>query len=207
MKQDKKEETARAKTGRPRTFDADEALDCAMKVFWEKGYEGSSLPELTKAMGMNRPSLYAVFGNKEQLFHKALERYSDTRMQFFDAALEQPTARQVVEALLTQYVDAQTMPDGPHGCMGVINSMAGGPEAQSIRDALLARRASSQAALTERFARARDEGDLPPHIDPVGLTSYLFALFLGMSVQAGAGATREDLTLLVETSLAVWPGR
>ncbi|MCX7290974.1 TetR/AcrR family transcriptional regulator [Janthinobacterium sp.] len=155
MKQDKKDETVKAKTGRPRTFDADEALDCAMKVFWEKGYEGSSLPELTKAMGMNRPSLYAVFGNKEQLFHKALERYSDTRMRFFDAALEQPTARQVVEALLTQYVDAQTMPDGPHGCMGVNAALACSDDALPIRDELFARRLRGEIKLRDRLRRAK----------------------------------------------------
>ena len=193
--------------GRPREFCTDAALAAALRVFWAKGYDAASLTDLTEAMGITRPSLYAAFGNKEALFHKALDLYEAEKLAYMRGALDQPTARGVAEYLLRGALDAQTGRGEPHGCMGVINSMACGPEAQSIRDALLARRASSQAALTERFARARDEGDLPPHIDPVGLTSYLFALFLGMSVQAGAGATREDLALLVETSLAVWPGR
>src|SRR5476651_644387 len=98
--------TAR-KSGRPRTFDAETALDKAMKVFWEKGYEGSSLPELTEAMGMNRPSLYAVFGNKEKLFHLALQRYALPREQLFAAALAQPTARAVVDYFLRHNADGQ----------------------------------------------------------------------------------------------------
>ena len=99
------------KTGRPRTFDAENALDKAMKVFWEKGYEGSSLPELTEAMGMNRPSMYAVFGNKENLFRMALDRYAQTHDPLFHAALKQPTARAVVEHLLRGNADAQTETD------------------------------------------------------------------------------------------------
>ena len=205
MKQEKTAETAKAKTGRPRTFDADEALDCAMKVFWEKGYEGSSLPELTKAMGMNRPSLYAVFGNKEQLFHKALERYSDTRMRFFDAALEQPTARQVVEALLTQYVDAQTMPDGPHGCMGVNAALACSDDALPIRDELFARRLRGEIKLRDRLRRAREEGDLPPDSCPEQQARFVVTLSQGMAIQAAAGVSREQLQQMVGLLLRNWP--
>ncbi|MFM9433769.1 AcrR family transcriptional regulator [Janthinobacterium sp. CG_23.3] len=193
------------KVGRPRTFDADEALDCAMKVFWEKGYEGSSLPELTKAMGMNRPSLYAVFGNKEALFHKALERYSDTRMHFFDAALALPSARAVVERLLFDYVDAQTGVDVPHGCLGVNAALACSDDALPIRDELAARRLRSELKLRTRLARAQGEGDLPAGSCPEKLARYVMTVTQGMAVQAAAGVPREQLRELAELLLLGWP--
>src|SRR3954468_3358418 len=146
--------TAR-KSGRPRTFDADTALDKAMKVFWEKGYEGSSLPELTEAMGMNRPSLYAVFGNKENLFRMALERYSASHDPLFNAALEQPTARAVVEHFLRGNADAQTESDHPHGCLVINGALACSDDALPIRTALIERRAASEERLRERFIRAK----------------------------------------------------
>src|SRR3989441_4990422 len=96
--------------GRPRTFDTDKALDKALKVFWRKGYEGASLPDLTAAMGINRPSLYAAFGNKEALFKKAVERYSTGPAGFFSQALAQPTARAVVERLLKGGIDMVANP-------------------------------------------------------------------------------------------------
>ncbi|WP_317203810.1 TetR/AcrR family transcriptional regulator [Janthinobacterium sp.] len=195
----------KAKAGRPRTFDAEQALDCAMKVFWEKGYEGSSLPELTKAMGMNRPSLYAVFGNKEALFHKALERYSDTRMQFFDAALALPTARAVVERLLIQYIDAQTEPGAPHGCMGVNAALACSDDALPIRDELAARRLRNEIKLRDRLARAKEEGDVPADACPEQLARYVMTLSQGMAVQAAAGVSREQLHQLVAMLLRGWP--
>src|SRR5258705_13627764 len=102
--------------GRPRTFDTDKALDKALKVFWRKGYEGASLPELTRAMGINRPSLYAAFGNKEALFRKAVERYAQGPSGYTGAALELPTARAVVEELLRGGARTMTDPKCPRGC-------------------------------------------------------------------------------------------
>lgn len=193
--------------GRPREFCVDAALAKALRVFWSKGYDGASLADLTGAMGITKPSLYAAFGNKEALFHKALDLYEAEKMAYVRAALDQPTARGVAEALLRGAVDAQTRCDEPHGCLGVISSVACGPEAESIREAVVARRASSHRMLLERFERARSDGDLPPHIDPEGLTSHLYAILQGMAVQAGSGAPREALDRLVETSLALWPSR
>lgn len=197
--------TVPPKAGRPRTFDAEQALDCAMKVFWEKGYEGSSLPELTRAMGMNRPSLYAVFGNKEQLFHKALEHYSDTRMKFFDEALALPTARAVVECLLTQYVDAQTECESPHGCLAVNAALACSDDALPIRDELAARRLRGEIKLRDRLRRAKEEGDLPPDACPEQQARYVTTLSQGMAVQAAAGVTRAQLQQLVTMLLRHWP--
>lgn len=193
--------------GRPREFCTEAALAEALRVFWAKGYEGASLADLTDAMGITRPSLYAAFGNKEALFHKALDLYEAEKLAYMRAALERPTARGVAEAILRGALEMQTSPDGPKGCLGVIGTMACGAEADSIRGEVIARRASSQAALTERLERAKADGDLPPGVDIGGLTSYLYALLQGMAVQAGSGASRADLERMVDTSLMVWPGR
>jgi hypothetical protein len=113
----------------------------------------------------------------------------------------------VAECLMRGALEAQTSNSGPRGCLGVIHSMACGAEAESIKADVLARRASSQAALTARFERAKAEGDLPAQVDVQGLNSYLYALLQGMAVQAGSGASREELERLVDTGLALWPGR
>lgn len=193
--------------GRPREFCMDQALAAALRVFWTKGYEGASLADLTDAMGITRPSLYAAFGNKEALFHKALDLYETEKLAYMRSALDQPTARGVAECLLRGALAMQTSQSDPKGCLGVIGAMACGAEAESIKADVIARRASSQAALIERFERAKREGDLPAHVDVGGLTSCLLALLQGMAVQAGSGAKRADLERLVDTGMAIWPGR
>lgn len=193
--------------GRPREFCTDAALAAALRVFWSKGYDGASMADLTEAMGITRPSLYAAFGNKEALFHKALDLYEAEKLEYTRLALEQPTARGVAECFMRGALAMQTSHDGPKGCLGVISAVACSPEAESIKADVISRRASSQAALIERFEQAKRDGDLPEHIDVLGLTSYLYALLQGMAVQAGSGASRVDLERLVDTSLAIWPSR
>ncbi len=192
--------------GRPREFDPEEALGAALQVFWRRGYEGASLAELTEAMGITKPSLYACFGNKEALFRKALDLYERDKLCYIRSALEEPTARAVAERLLRGSLAMQTGAD-PKGCLGVISAVACTTQAESIRDEVLARRASSDRALVDRFARARDEGDLPPHIEPEALASYLTAVVQGMAVQAGGGVPIDRLEKLIETTIAMWPGR
>ena len=193
--------------GRPREFCVDAALAAALGVFWSKGYESASMADLTEAMGITKPSLYAAFGNKEALFHKALDLYEAEKLEYTRDALMQPTARAVAEYFMRGAVDAQTSCSGPKGCLRVISSVACGAEAESIKADVIARRASSHAALVERFERAKREGDLPDHVDIGGLTGYMFAILQGMAVQAGSGATRADLERVVDTSLMMWPGR
>jgi AcrR family transcriptional regulator len=193
--------------GRPREFCVDQALAAALHVFWSKGYEGASLSDLTEAMGITRPSLYAAFGNKEALFRKALDLYEREKLAFMGEALEAPTSREVAERLLLGALDMQTSECEPRGCLRVISSVACGSEAESIRTEVLARRASSHRALLERFERAKSEGDLPSHVEAEGLADYLSALLQGMSIQAGAGASRKQLETLVRTGLAMWPGK
>lgn len=196
-----------APKGRPREFCVDAALAAALRVFWSKGYEGASMADLTDAMGITKPSLYAAFGNKEALFSKALDLYEREKLDYMREALEAPTARGVAERLMRGALEMQTCPDNPHGCLGVISSVACGSEAEGIREAVLERSAAAKRAMLDRFARAKAEGDLPGDVDPEGLAALLTAINQGLAVQAGAGATRAELERLVETSLKLWPGR
>ena len=191
--------------GRPREFCVDGALAKALRVFWTKGYEGASLNDLTEAMGITRPSLYAAFGNKESLFRKALDLYEREKLEYIGRALQQPTARGVAEVLLRGAVENASGSDEPHGCLGVITSVACGEEAQSIREDVLERGKVAKNALVERFERAKTEGDLPAHIDVESLTNLLYAIVQGVCLQAGSGATRDELNRLVDTGLAMWP--
>lgn len=185
----------------------DTALAAALRVFWSKGYEGASLNDLTEAMGITRPSLYAAFGNKEALFRKALDLYETEKLAYVGKSLAQPTARGVAEHLLHGSMENQTSTCEPHGCLGVISAVACGAEAECIRLEVLERGKVARRALVERFERAKTEGDLPESVDVEGLTSFLYALLQGMAVQAGAGATRADLERMIETSMMMWPSK
>jgi AcrR family transcriptional regulator len=188
-------------TGRPRGFDTEEALDRAMEVFWRHGYEGASLTELTGAMGINKPSLYAAFGNKEGLFRKAVARYADVEMAYARDALDQPTAREVAAWLLRENVVALTRPDRPAGCLSVQGGTACGTENTAISEFLAASRLGGENALAARFARAVDEGDLAPQADPAALARFLSVVTEGHAVHAAAGAQRGQLEQTAEIAL------
>jgi AcrR family transcriptional regulator len=191
--------------GRPREFDPEVALAAALRVFWLRGYEAASLAELTEAMGITKPSLYACFGNKEALFRQALELYEREKLCYIRQALDAPSARDVAERLLSGALAIHCSADDPQGCLGVMSTVACGVEAESIRKDVLARRASSEAAMVERFARAREEGDLPSAFSPEAMVCYLTAVMQGMAIKAAAGVPREQLEQLVQTTLAIWP--
>ena len=194
--------------GRPREFDTDVALTAALRVFWRNGYESASMAELTAEMGITKPSLYAAFGNKEALFHKALDLYEREKLAYTVAALEAPTARGVAERFLQGALQIHLNTGDPKGCMGVISTVTCcGSEAESIKADLTTRRASSEAALIARFERAEVEGELPEGLTPFALTRFLYALLQGMSVQSSSGATCVELRQLVETTMLVWPTR
>ncbi len=194
-----------AHRGRPREFCVDHALAQALRVFWSKGYEGTSLTDLTEAMGITRPSLYAAFGNKESLFRKTLDLYEREKLDYIGKALAKPTAREVAETMLRGAVENVSSCDEPHGCLGVIAQVACGEEAKSIREAVQERGRRFHGMIIERFERAKAEGDLPAEVDVEGLTDLLRALLQGISIQAGSGATREELDRVVNTSLMMWP--
>jgi AcrR family transcriptional regulator len=192
-------------TGRPRSFDTDEALEAAMRVFWAEGYEGASLAALTEAMGINRRSIYAAFGNKEELFRKAVDRYVQGPGAFVAPALELPTARQVAEAMLHGAVDAHTAPGCPRGCLLVQSALAAGPESEPVRRDLAERREAGVAALRKRFEKAQAEGDLPLTADPETLARYVNTVGQGLAVQAAGGASREDMHRVADHALSTWP--
>lgn len=192
--------------GRPRSFDPDEALDRALEVFWRHGYEGATLPALTAAMGINRPSLYAAFGNKEELFRRALKRYAEAAVSRLDEALAEPTAKAVAEKLLYGAAAAAGDPGRPKGCFLVQGALACSAEAEAIRRAAAEQRAAGQALLRRRFRRAVEEGDLPAGVDPADLARFVFALLHGMAVLAVSSAKRDELTRVVELAMRAWPG-
>ena len=192
-------------SGRVRQFDADEALDRALEVFWARGYEGATLEELTAAMGINRPSLYAAFGNKAQLFHKALDRYQTGPQSFVGEALEKPTARAVAEALFAGFVRMQRDRSEPRGCMVVSGALACGEEAEPVRRELARLRQATVAALRERFERAAREGDLPGGTDCATLARYVATVLNGLAVQAATAATEEELRQVAAVAMRAWP--
>jgi AcrR family transcriptional regulator len=200
-----KSNQVRSQLGRPRGFDADRALDRALAIFWRNGYEGASLPALTKAMGINRPSLYAAFGNKEALFRKALERYERGPASYAHKALKKPTAREVVEALLEGVVALLTKPQNPGGCLMVQGALACGENANCIRQELASLRAAGVAAIRRRFQRAIDEGDLPARVDASALARFVATVMHGLVVQASSGASRKELLRVKDMFLRTWP--
>jgi AcrR family transcriptional regulator len=176
-----------------------------LEVFWRKGYEGASLSDLTRAMGINRPSLSAAFGDKASLFRKVMDRYAAGPACFAQAALAAPTARAVAEQLLYGGIDAVTHPKRPRGCLAVQGALACGDEAKEIQKELAARRADTESALRERFARAAAERDLPAATDPADLAKYLTTVMHGLAVQATGGANRDGLRRVAEVALRAWP--
>ena len=194
-----------ARVGRPRAFNVDLALDRALHVFWKKGYEGASLSDLTRAMEINRPSLYAAFGSKEQLFRKALDRYTEGPAASVHEALNEPTAHAVVEKMFRAAIDMMTSPRNPAGCFMVQGALACGDAASSIQQEVISRRAAGETALRRRLQRAKKEGDLPSKADPSDLARYVVTVMHGMAVQRAGGATRAQLFRVMKTALRAWP--
>ncbi|MGY5011306.1 TetR/AcrR family transcriptional regulator [Streptomyces sp. 900105755] len=195
-----------AERGRPRGFDADAALDRAVEVFWRQGYEGASLSDLTEAMGINRTSMYAAYGNKEELFRRAVARYAEADMAYARDALTRPTAYAVIEAFLRANADALTRADRPPGCLSVQGGLAEGGDNGHIAAFLAESRLAGERALADRLARAVAEGDLPADTDPSVLARYVMVVSEGNAVHATAGAGRAALHATVDIALRAVPG-
>ena len=191
--------------GRPRAFDVDRALDAALRVFWLQGYEGASLADLTAAMGINRPSLYAAFGNKEALFRRVLDHYGRGMLALRDEALGQPTARAAAEFILRAVTEAMGDCRNPRGCLMVQSALACGEQGEMVKQELIARRTAACAAWRQRFERAKKEGDLPADSDPAALARYLSAVISGMAIEAVNGAGPSELRRLADVALRAWP--
>ena len=200
-----KSETAAAQPGRPRGFNPDAALERDMHVFWAKGYEGASLSNLTRAMRINRPSLYAAFGNKEQLFRKVLDRYVDGPLAYFGKALTAPKARDVIEQIFFGAARMASDPRLPAGCLMVQGALACGDA--SVRNEVAARRAAAEVALRRRLQRAKREGDLPRNDDPAEVACYVMTVVRGMAVQSASGANPNQVRRVSQVALRAWPKR
>ncbi len=197
--------TTKTRSGRPRAFRREVALEAAMRVFWRHGYEGASLTALTAAMGINRPSLYAAFGDKAALFREAVALYGTGPGRYVRRALGQPTARKVAETLLRGAVSAATDPANPGGCLWVQGALVAGAESEPIRRMMVDLREGGITQIRERLLRARREGDLPSISDPEALTHYLISVMNGISVQGASGRSREDLNKVADLALTAWP--
>ena len=196
-----------AERGRPRGFDRAEALRLAMESFWEHGYEGTSIGDLTAAMGIRPPSLYAAFGSKEALFREAVALYEDMEGEPPLRALEDSeTARGGVEDMLRANVRSYTAPGRPTGCMIVLAATTYTPSTAGIRDFLAEQRRAATVAVRKRLARGQSDGDVPPGADIGALAAYVMSVQYGLSLQARDGATREELDTVVDCVLASWDG-
>jgi AcrR family transcriptional regulator len=190
--------------GRPREFDTDAALDKALEVFKKKGFEGTSLPDLTTSMGISRPSLYAAFGNKEMLFQKALDRYNEKMTGYLEEALAAPTAHEAVKRLLTGVIDNNKC-KGAKGCLNVQGALVCGDDAESVRQDLAARRARIEWMLRQRFERALAEGDLPTGTSAADLACLVSTVMYGMVVQVNGGVAPDTLRGMVDMTLKAIP--
>ncbi|GIJ38711.1 TetR/AcrR family transcriptional regulator [Micromonospora andamanensis] len=196
-----------ATRGRPRTFDRQVALRRAMEVFWRRGYQGASMTELTAAMGIASPSLYAAFGSKEALFREAVELYNSTEGAGPRAALDGGvTARAAIEAMLRHQAYAYVDPANPSGCLVVLAGAGTVPESDAVGQFLTTCRERDITELRRRISRGVDEGDLPASVVPDALARFVGAVVQGMAVQARDGASAEDLLGIVDCAMAAWDG-
>jgi AcrR family transcriptional regulator len=192
--------------GRPLSFDRAAALERAMLVFWRLGYEAASVKELTAAMGITPPSLYAAFGDKERLFLEALEHYEEQRRRRVEAAVaEAPTAREAVARWLEEAARELVCPSHPKGCMLVTTAPRGSEAAAGVQALLAGKRAASEASLEARIRRGMAEGELPAATDAAALAGFYTTVVQGMSIQALDGASAGKLCAVVDAALRAWP--
>jgi AcrR family transcriptional regulator len=191
--------------GRTRTFDADAALDRAVDLFARRGYEGTSIAELTAVMGINPPSLYAAYGNKRKLFDLVVERYAEHRRAYLEDVMGQPTARLAAQRFLEGAAEHDTAPGEPRGCLTVQGALATNVEDQEVAALLAERRAANQDVLQRRLEQGVADGDLPAETDSGALARYLCTVSQGISVQASGGATRKQLLEVAALALTAIP--
>jgi AcrR family transcriptional regulator len=191
--------------GRPREFDRDQALERALLVFWEHGFDGTSIATLTDALGINPPSLYAAFGNKRKLFDEVVDRYVRTYGDYGARALQQPTARAAVQMLLDLAADVYTRPGHPSGCLVISGASSHAPTGDDAAQRLHSQRESTKRALAEKIRADIEAGVLPADADADALAAFYAATIQGMNTQALDGATRSELQAIGELAMRAWP--
>jgi AcrR family transcriptional regulator len=191
---------------RPRAFDRDEALDRAMRLFWRRGYEATSVSDLTDAMDITPPSLYAAFGDKKRLFLEAVDRYQAGPGSFAQAALcEEPTAEAAMRRLMIGTIDSFFEPKGAKGCMVVLAATNCTAESSDILEELAARRRLAERMVRERIAKGRDAGEFSADTDIDAMAGLIITTLYGLSIKARDGASRAALRKVVEQVMSMWP--
>jgi TetR/AcrR family transcriptional regulator, copper-responsive repressor len=192
--------------GRPRAFDRDDALDRAMRLFWQRGYEATSVSDLTDAMGITPPSLYAAFGDKKQLFLEAVDRYQAGPGSFAQRALcEEPTAERAMRCLLMGTIDSFFEPKSSKGCMVVLAATNCTSESSDILEELAGRRRLAERLIRDRIVAGREANELPASTDVDTLAGLIITTLYGLSIKARDGASRASLRKVVEQVMSMWP--
>ncbi|EMN5127882.1 TetR/AcrR family transcriptional regulator [Burkholderia contaminans] len=195
-----------AERGRPRSFDKEAALDRAMEVFWRLGYEGASMADLTAAMGIASPSLYAAFGSKEALFRLALEHYSATEGREIWGGVEQAgSAHDAVRNYLMDTARVFTRRSKPAGCLIVLSALHPAERSDTVRQTLIAMRERTVENLRERLRQGVATGEIAAQANLDAIARYYVTVQQGMSIQARDGAGRRDLEAVAQAALAAWP--
>jgi AcrR family transcriptional regulator len=191
-----------ATIGRPREFDIDLALDAALVVFWRQGYEGTSLADLTSAMGISRPALYSAFTSKKELFFRALDRYYAIDAAHTFTAVDEVTARAVTEQYLLRSIEQLTRPDRPTGCFVLQTALVCSADNEDIAARMARQRQFEEETLCARYRKAQADGDLDAGEDPVALARFVCTFRHGLAVMACGGVAREELAESVRRMLS-----
>lgn len=192
--------------GRPQSFDRAQALCAAMRLFWDRGYDGTSFDDLTAAMGISASSFYNAFGSKEALYQEAIEAYIKlVGTWFFTILSAQTDTRSTFAHLLTTAATEFTRNDLPTGCMIAAAATQCAPTQARLRDLLATQRIQAETALATRLHQGIEAGDLPPDTDIKALATFYSALLRGMALQARDGAPRERLLEIARIGMQAWP--
>lgn len=189
------------KAGRPLGFNKPAALEAAMLLFWERGFEGTSMADLTQAMGISASSVYAAFGDKQSLFAHTVDRYLRTRVNYVTDALEKPTLKEVVRALFDGTVTFLTSTGHPSTCMTLVGAMGTSADAAPARDLMTEIRRQHEVVMRERFLEAKKIGDFPEGLNVDDYTRYISTLIKGLSIQAVNGSTKSELKRTAQLAL------
>jgi AcrR family transcriptional regulator len=193
------------KRGRPIEFDKEKALDNALHLFWAKGYEGTSLGDLVETLGINKPSLYATFGNKEDLFNKVLKTYTQGPANFVIKALQEKTSKDAAFRFLSEAADVLTSKNNPKGCLITQSALSCSDSSLSVKNLLIQYRKNIEKQLKDRFDKSKKDGDLSKSTDTQSLAKFIITIHQGMSVQATSGASKKELLEMIKVAMTAWP--